>query len=88
MCFYVCQTLKRSQVQSLPSDFTDVQPRTYDPDFISDISNKMQVPERIAMGDRDLSENGYMLDDHSVTRPMNVPDRIILTGINLNTVAD
>ena len=30
-------------VQSLPSDYSDVQPKTYDPVFISDISNKMQV---------------------------------------------
>jgi hypothetical protein len=31
---------------SQPSDYRDVQPKTYDPEFISQISSKMQVPDR------------------------------------------
>ncbi|XP_050389111.1 transport and Golgi organization protein 11 [Patella vulgata] len=68
----------KSHVKSLPSDYSDVQSRSYDPEYISDISNKMQVPDRISMGEpNDLpyipKQNGRMSDMH-------VPDRIILAG--------
>lgn len=41
------QKIRRSIVTSLPSDYSDVQPKNYDPEFISAISNRMQVPDTI-----------------------------------------
>ena len=69
-------------VTSLPSDYSDVQPRNYDPDYISDISNKMQVPDTIpvytgTVGDGDSLPPSY---DGLRAHQMNVPERIIVAG--------
>ncbi|CAL1536474.1 unnamed protein product [Lymnaea stagnalis] len=70
-----------------PSDYSDVQPKSYDPEFISQISSKMQVPDRISLGS-DYSngrENGYVNSEISAATNfvrMTVPDRIILAGDN------
>ncbi|BFZ21191.1 hypothetical protein BsWGS_24230 [Bradybaena similaris] len=68
-----------------PSDYViDAQPRTYDPEFISQISSKMQVPHRIGVGsDFDPEENGFVHQDLQAATHfvgMTVPDRIILAG--------
>jgi hypothetical protein len=72
---------------SQPSDYMDVQPRTYDPEFISQISSKMQVPDRIALGGSEYNrrQNGFVHHDlASATQfvGMTVPDRIVLAGEN------
>ena len=76
------ETLKRrSMVQSLPSDYSDVQPRSYDPEFISDISNKMQVPDTISMmghGEKSGSQMGWQ--EPMQRNEMRVPDRIMVAG--------
>ncbi|XP_059176165.1 mitochondrial fission factor homolog B-like isoform X1 [Physella acuta] len=63
-----------------PSDYSDVHPKTYDPEFISQISSKMQVPDRISVGSHyDTRENGYVNSEISANfAAMSVPDRIIL----------
>ncbi|KAH9492541.1 hypothetical protein Btru_025766 [Bulinus truncatus] len=67
-----------------PSDYSDVQPKTYDPEFISQISSKMQVPDRISVGSeydtRDIKPSDFA-DVSSFVR-MTVPDRIVLAGDN------
>ena len=74
-----------AHVRSLPSDYVDVQDQSYDPNYISDISKKMQVPERICLDDGSgAAENtGHKYFDPGSDRhfsPMNVPDRIIVAG--------
>lgn len=74
---------RRSVVTSLPSDYSDVQPRNYDPDFISNISNKMQVPDSIRAFEGGDSYHVYDRSwDEQYTQPqhMNVPERIMLAG--------
>lgn len=74
---------RRSTVQSLPSDYSDVQPKSYDPEFISDISNKMQVPDTISVsGGRDYEMPGSqsMWDNPPQRHEMKVPDRIMVAG--------
>lgn len=78
---------RRSMVTSLPSDYTDVQPRSYDPDFISDISNKMQVPDSIPVFNSDTEFNtrrsagwGNREEDEIRRHHMNVPERILVAG--------
>ncbi|XP_062568922.1 mitochondrial fission factor homolog A-like [Saccostrea cucullata] len=58
----------RPRVQSLPSDYSDVQPESYDPEFISHISSKMQVPYNL------VGVEGVRADN------MKVPDRIMVAG--------
>lgn len=77
---------ERAHVHSLPSDFIDVQSKSYDPDYISDISKKMQVPDRISVGDGMAVRvnNGYydpLLREKQLTQ-MTVPERIIVAGDN------
>ncbi|XP_005112593.2 uncharacterized protein LOC101860941 [Aplysia californica] len=66
---------------SLPSDYSDVQPHSYDPDYISQISSKMQVPHRIAVGSgatsRDVQMNGSYEGGQQYAG-MSVPDKIIV----------
>jgi hypothetical protein len=72
-----------ARVRSLPSDYVDVQDQTYDPNYISDISKKMQVPEHICVDDGSgAAENMAYLDPGSGRQfaAMNVPDRIIVAG--------
>ncbi|BFZ11074.1 hypothetical protein BsWGS_14114 [Bradybaena similaris] len=66
-----------------PSDYRDVHPKTYDPEFISQISSRMQVPDRISVGgsDYDGKQNGFVHPDLPANAQfvgMTVPDRIIL----------
>ncbi|KAK7091815.1 mitochondrial fission factor-like [Littorina saxatilis] len=74
-----------AHVRSLPSDYSDVQDRSYDPNFISDISKKMQVPERICLDDGSgAAEHSIYYDPGSGRQfsAMTVPDRIIVAGDN------
>lgn len=67
-----------------PSDYSDVQPSTYDPDYISQISSKMQVPHRISVGpsmDRQMNGHGEM-DARTHFVGMSVPDKIVVAGDN------
>lgn len=64
---------------SLPSDFTDVQPRSYDPQFISQISNKMQVPDSIkAVPGMEGTQPDPYIPGQMAAVSMQVPDRITL----------
>ncbi|BFZ11073.1 hypothetical protein BsWGS_14113 [Bradybaena similaris] len=68
-----------------PSDYRDVHPKTYDPEFISQISSRMQVPDRISVGgsDYDGKQNGFVHPDLPANAQfvgMTVPDRIILAA--------
>ncbi|XP_064482428.1 mitochondrial fission factor-like [Ornithodoros turicata] len=49
----------------------------YDPEFTADISNKMQVPQRISVIDQDQADQPKPLD---ASLYMQVPDRILVTG--------
>ncbi|KAH3709974.1 uncharacterized protein LOC127857958 isoform X1 [Dreissena polymorpha] len=78
---------RRSFVSSLPSDYSDVQPRNYDPEFISAISNQMQVPDSIPVlngGDTEFDmRRGLDWPEESQGQRrhnMNVPERIMLAG--------
>lgn len=80
-------TGRRSIITSLPSDYSDVQPRSYDPDFISSISNKMQVPDSIPVMNGDTEFNtrrsagwGNREEEEMRRHDMNVPERILLAG--------
>ena len=67
---------------SLPSDYSDVQPRNYDPDYISDISNRMQVPDTIPAytgGEMNGDSRSSSYDDIR-GHQMNVPERIMVAG--------
>lgn len=77
--------MEMAHVRSLPSDYVDVQDQSYDPNYISDISKKMQVPERICVDDGSgAAENTGYFDPGSGRQfaAMNVPDRIIVAGDN------
>ncbi|GFO11480.1 mitochondrial fission factor-like [Plakobranchus ocellatus] len=69
-----------------PSDYSDVQPRSYDPEYISQISSKMQVPHRIAVGpsaDRQMNgQQNIELEAKTQFVGMSVPDKIVLAGDN------
>ena len=68
---------------SLPSDFADVQPRSYDPQFISDISNKMQVPDKIKPVDNIVESRPrpYNYNQNQMAAvSMQVPESISLHG--------
>ncbi|KAL4218515.1 hypothetical protein ACF0H5_023249 [Mactra antiquata] len=79
-------TNRRSIVTSLPSDYSDVQTKNYDPEFISAISNKMQVPDSIPAlnGDNDFNPRrsaGWADREESLRfHDMNVPERILVAG--------
>ena len=80
--------MQMAHVRSLPSDYVDVQDQSYDPNYISDISKRMQVPDRICVDDGSGAAeiNGYKYNDSSSGRQfsaMNVPDRIIVAGTDL-----
>lgn len=73
---------------NLPSDYSDVQPSSYDPEYISDISSKMQVPHRLGVGaESDYSNGGFGMNgapqnlQYQYTG-MSVPDKIIVAGGN------
>ncbi|XP_069106396.1 transport and Golgi organization protein 11-like isoform X1 [Argopecten irradians] len=74
----------KSHVTSLPSDYSDVQPSTYDPEFISEISNKMQVPHKLGpkeeVHDPFTLQSSTMNDINPGAHHMTVPDRIFLAG--------
>lgn len=69
-------------LNSLPSDFSDVQPRSYDPQFISQISSKMQVPDRIKAVDGMVESKPSGLPAPMAAVSMQVPDRISLNDHN------
>lgn len=71
---------RRSMVQSLPSDYSDVQPKSYDPAFISDISNKMQVPDTISVSGAGDHGSQPLWDNPPQRHDMRVPDRIMVAG--------
>ncbi|KAK3576023.1 hypothetical protein CHS0354_014865 [Potamilus streckersoni] len=74
-------TPTKIRVQSLPSDYSDIQPKTYDPEFISHISNKMQVPDKIEAVD--VSSVEFVLRQRTAEpQPYNmmVPDRIFIAN--------
>ncbi|XP_060084039.1 uncharacterized protein LOC132563295 [Ylistrum balloti] len=75
-------TPRKTHLQSLPSDYSDVQPSTYDPEFISDISNKMQVPHKLGpIKDEVGDTHGFQSTATDVSaHHMTVPDRILLAG--------
>ncbi|GFR77225.1 mitochondrial fission factor-like [Elysia marginata] len=67
-----------------PSDYSDVQPSSYDPEYISQISSKMQVPHRISVGpggERQVNGHGE-LDAKTQFVGMSVPDKIVVAGDN------
>lgn len=71
----------RPRVQSMPSDYSDVQPESYDPDFISQISSKMQVPYSLVGVEGVRPENrGVSEPDLTSFTDMRVPDRIMVAG--------
>ncbi|RUS87474.1 hypothetical protein EGW08_004728 [Elysia chlorotica] len=65
-----------------PSDYSDVQPSSYDPDYISQISSKMQVPHRISVGPSGMRQmNGHgEYDAKTQFVGMSVPDKIVVAG--------
>nr|CAG4640982.1 EOG090X08OG [Eulimnadia texana] len=55
----------------------------YDPSFTAEISNKMQVPKHIRMGDSDKEDDFTPNGTYVTGSPrfdMNVPDRIVVVG--------
>ncbi|XP_013395077.1 mitochondrial fission factor [Lingula anatina] len=71
----------------MPSEYEDEAPLSYDPQFTAEISNKMQVPDRIQMHPQ--PQSGYPTyqenneDPHrDVRHAMKVPDRIVIAGHN------
>jgi len=71
---------KPGYVQSLPSDFSDVQPRTYDPTYISNISNQMQIPDRLQVdGSSDARPMSPVRHQEMLTN-MTIPDRLVFVG--------
>ncbi|XP_048727040.1 uncharacterized protein LOC125645529 [Ostrea edulis] len=71
----------RPRVQSLPSDYSDVQPESYDSEFISQISSKMQVPYNLGGEEWVRSDNrGVSEPDLSSFTNMMVPDKIMVAG--------
>lgn len=78
---------RRSIVTSLPSDYSDIQPKYYDPDYISQISNQMQVPDSIPVMNGNAEFNtrrsagwGNREEEEMRRHDMNVPERILLAG--------
>ncbi|XP_021355934.1 uncharacterized protein LOC110452007 isoform X3 [Mizuhopecten yessoensis] len=71
----------KTHIQSFPSDYSDVQPSNYDAEFISEISNKMQVPHNLGPNDEVCDPFGYQPPANDVgAHHMIVPDRIFLAG--------
>lgn len=65
----------------MPSDYSDVQPESYDPEFISQISSRMQVPYSLVGVEGVRPENrGVSEPDLSSFTDMRVPDRIMVAG--------
>ena len=59
-----------------PSDYSDLSTNAYDPDFISDIGHRMQIPDRLSVdGSTDLRGGQHRMPAHMV-----VPDRILVAG--------
>ncbi|KAK3087856.1 hypothetical protein FSP39_011553 [Pinctada imbricata] len=72
---------RRAHVSSLPSDYSDVQPKNYDPDFVSQISSKMQVPYSIGAHNTEVEPPRPNPQDHSMYgQHMMVPERILVAG--------
>lgn len=73
-------TEKPGYVQSLPSDFSDVQPRSYDPTYISNISNQMQIPDRLQIdGSSDARPKSPARHQEMLTN-MTIPERLVFVG--------
>ncbi|XP_041361059.1 uncharacterized protein LOC121377217 isoform X2 [Gigantopelta aegis] len=65
-----------SYMSTMPADYSNAQSNSYDPDFISDIGHRMQIPDRISMdGNTDLRGGQNRFPSH-----MFVPDRILVAG--------
>ncbi|CAG2231179.1 MFF [Mytilus edulis] len=67
-----------SHLNSLPSDFSDVQPKTYDPNFISEISSRMQIPDRLNAVEGAPNSRQYNYPTQMAAVSMQVPDTISL----------
>lgn len=72
------ENVSSSHLNSLPSDFSDVQSKTYDPQYISQISSRMQIPDRLnaVEGAPDSRQYNYPIQMAAVS--MQVPDTISL----------
>ncbi|GAB1600971.1 mitochondrial fission factor-like isoform X1, partial [Argonauta hians] len=71
---------KAGFVQSLPSDFSDVQPRNYDPKYISEISNQMQIPDRLQFdGTADSRSKSPTIKSEMLSN-MTIPERLVFVG--------
>ncbi|XP_014781205.1 mitochondrial fission factor isoform X1 [Octopus bimaculoides] len=73
-------TEKAGFVQSLPSDFSDVQPRNYDPNYISEISNQMQIPDRLQYDGTVDSRSKSPPLKSEVLSNMTIPERLVFVG--------
>ncbi|CAE1171842.1 MFF [Acanthosepion pharaonis] len=73
-------TSKPGFVQSLPSDFSDVQPRTYDPNYISNISNQMQIPDRLQVDGSTEARPKSPVRHQEMLTNMTIPDRLVFVG--------
>ena len=64
---------------TLPPDFDESLPKTYDPVYTADISEKMRVADRIVVNGYDM-ENDFRRENH-IPDPMKVPEKIMLAGM-------
>lgn len=65
----------------LPPEYDETLPKDYDPEFTSDISTKMRIPEKIGANEDIYNDYGrYAADELKKVASMNVPDRIMIYG--------
>lgn len=72
-------TPSKTYVHSLPSDYSDVQDEDYDAEYISAISSKMQVPDKIGVRGNNRENSPVNYIPSSVHNGMMVPDRILIS---------
>lgn len=66
----------------LPPELEEVAPPgTYDPHYTIDISNRMQVPDKISVDGEDRDSDSEFFGQHALKADMNVPDRILVAGM-------
>ena len=58
----------------------DYQSKTYDPQYTAEISNKMQVPDKIGMDQNGPRYSDVYQDQMSTRNGMVVPERIVMAG--------
>lgn len=71
-------TPSKAYVHSLPSDYSDVQDEAYDAEYISAISSKMQVPDKLGVTEN-REESPINHTQPYVHNGMTVPDRILIS---------